>query len=85
MRVLLAALSLCLSTPAAARDFLVTFWLVLYLPGQPPIPHSEMVGSLDECFAAARHFLTRPTDGVLLHGGKLEASCVITVAPSVEN
>ena len=57
-------------------------WLVLYLPGQQPIPYTEKMDSLDDCIEAERYFLTRPTDGVLLHGGKLEASCVIEVAPS---
>lgn len=64
----------------------VTFWLVLYLPDQPrPIAYSEPMASLADCLEAAHHFLTRPTDGVLLHGGRLEASCVVEVAPSVEH
>ena len=65
---------------------LVFFWLVLYLPGQRPIPYQEpQPMSLDDCVEALRHFLTRPTDGVMIHGGKLEASCVIEVAPSEDH
>lgn len=65
---------------------LFMFWLVLYLPGANPIPYQDPEPmTLDECLAAERHFLTRPTDGVLLHGGKLEASCVVEVDPSMEH
>jgi hypothetical protein len=61
----------------------VFFWLVLYLPDKPPIPYHDPVPmTLTECLSAEIYFLTRPTDGVLLNGGRLEASCVIAVAPS---
>lgn len=63
----------------------MVFHLVLSLPGQAPLHFAEPMESVEACLEAARAFLTRPTNSVLLDGGQLQAGCVVTAAPSIEH
>ena len=60
------------------------FFLVLSLPGSHPVMHDHQTATLVECLDEVRDALEKmrpPSD----RGGVVQAGCLVTQAPSVEN
>lgn len=51
----------------------VLFFLVLVLPGHPPVPYQEEVASLGECLAMQKDALEVGPPA----GGNIQAGCVL--------
>ena len=52
-------------------------FIVLTLPGQPAVPHSQPADTLEECLAEAAAFLAQAQ--TLARPGMVQAGCVIIV------
>lgn len=58
----------------------ILLWLVLSLPGRAPIQFEMPQASIEECLTAEREYLAKATKE-----GTYQASCIVVVAPSVDN
>jgi hypothetical protein len=58
------------------------FYVIIQQPGHPPVQLHEQM-PLSECLAEARLFLMKPH--ALGDGAKVQAGCVITIAPSINH
>lgn len=51
----------------------ILMFVVLMLPGHPPVKHHEPVPSLDECLAAVHDILVKGVEGNI----SIQAGCVV--------
>lgn len=51
----------------------ILMFVVLMLPGHPPVKHHEVVPSLDDCLTAVHEILTKGIEG----NHSIQAGCVV--------
>lgn len=59
--------------------------VVFSLPNKPDMTQKQVVPSIDQCFAIAREFAAQAENLQLRLGGRVTASCEITVQPTREH
>ena len=63
---------------------LVTFFMIILLPGNAPLGfHREM--TLEECLFEVHEITTKPPHELLIKGGRIETGCMREFKPSVEH
>ena len=63
----------------------VTFFMVMQVPGHPPIQYSHETANMAECLFEVHEFLVKPSHEVLIRGGILQVGCQRQFGPSEEH
>lgn len=65
----------------------VTLFILLWLPGQDPIPLEQPVDNLSVCFAMTKELINAAQTSPMIssRGGRFDAACSVAVPPTEEH
>ena len=63
----------------------VVFFMLISLPGNPPMFFEEKTASLAECLFEVHEFLVKPSHELLIRGGMIQVGCRKDFSPSEEH